>query len=412
MSGEVPASGEPPRFGRFLDGDGRELDHGYVVVFPEGGSFTGDLTVELWPHGSPVVLTTLVDVAIAAGAEPASPGEFTYRALRSGRIDLARAEAVRDLVEARTTVQARVAFEQVEGALSRRLSPLSESLEEWISRGEAAVEFVDESETHLPAGALRDAIVDAEARCRELLAEFETGRVVREGATLVMVGAPNVGKSSLFNRLLARDRAIVTPVAGTTRDILEEELDLDGIPVRLIDTAGLRDVADEVESEGVRRARHAGQVADLVLIVLDGSRALQPEERERLTVAAGDAARTVVVVNKSDLTDEVGSIDPSPLRVSAMSGDGLDALRSELRSRLVGRGPLESPALTNARHAQALERAVASLGRSRTANDDGLSEELVLEDLRDARRHLGTITGDFDTEAMFDRIFSTFCIGK
>ena len=407
----APGPGEPARFGRFLTREGLPLDHGYAVVFPHGASFTGELTLELWTHGSPAVLEELVAGSVAAGALPAGPGEFTYRAVCNGRLDLTRAEAVRDLVEARTLYQARVAYAQADGALSRRLQPLREQLEEWITRGEAAVEFVDESETHLPRGELRQAIDSARVCCGELLEGFRTGRVVRDGATLAMIGLPNVGKSSLFNRLLARDRAIVTDRAGTTRDTLEEDLSLDGIPVRLIDTAGLREVSGEVESEGVRRAKRAREEADLVLLVLDGSRPLEPLEIEALERKATDDARTVVAVNKSDLPAVVQPV-PHALCVSALTGDGVRRLREELRQRLVGQGPVEDPIITSTRHASSLEQTNRALERAAKAADEGLSEELVLEDLREAMRHLGTITGEFSDEALYDRIFSTFCIGK
>jgi len=386
------------------------------VVFPETGSFTGELTVELWPHASSAVLAELVEAAIGAGAVHAGPGEFTYRALCHGRLDLARAEAVRDLVEARTLYQARVAFSQAEGALSRRLRPLREQLEEWIARTEAAVEFVDESETHLPSGQLRAAIESARASCAELLAGFRTGRIVRDGASLAMIGLPNVGKSLLFNRLLARDRAIVTEIAGTTRDTLEEELSLDGIPARLVDTAGLRAVTDEVESEGVRRAEAARAEADLVVLVLDGSRPIEPLEREALERAGTEPERkrTVVAINKTDLpsTLKEDDVPPGSIRVSAKTGDGIDRLRQELRAHLVGTGPVEDPIMTNGRHARAIELADASLAQAAKASSAGLSEELLLEDLRAAICHLGAITGEFTTEDLYDRIFSTFCIGK
>ena len=407
-----PAPGDPARFGRFLSRDGRPLDHGYAVVFPRGGSFTGDLTLELWTHGSPAVLEELVAASVAAGAVPAQPGEFTYRAVCNGRLDLTRAEAVRDLIEARTLFQARVAYAQADGALSRRLQPLRDQLEEWIARGEAAVEFVDESETHLAQGQLRRAIDGALGSCRELLDGFRTGRVVRDGATLAMVGNPNVGKSSLFNRLLDRDRAIVTELAGTTRDTLEEDLSLDGIPVRLIDTAGLRKPTGEAESEGVRRAWQAREEADLVLLVLDGSRKAEPLEIEALQGNNEADARTVVAINKCDLPSASERLPPGALRVSALTGEGLRELREALRHRLVGAGPVEDPILTSARHASALERTAESLERAARAAAEGFSEELTLEDLREAMRHLGTITGEFSDEALYDRIFSTFCIGK
>ena len=415
-SGRAAKPGGAPRFGVFRSRDGKRLDHGYLLLFAQGRSYTGELTAELWSHGSPAVLQELLEGAVGAGARLAGPGEMTYRALRNGRMDLARAEAVADLIEARTVYQARVAFAQAEGALSRRVAPLRESLEEWIARGEAAVEFVEESETFVARGELRRAVGEARTLCDELLRDFRTGRLLRDGAGLVVIGLPNAGKSSLFNRLLAEERAIVHAVAGTTRDTLEETLELDGILVRLTDTAGLRRAPDPVEEEGIRRAEKARAEADLVLLVFDGSREPEPEELEALTEARGgpDARRTVTVVTKCDLPGarEREIPDPSALRVSAVTGEGIDALRAELRARLVGETPVEDPLVTNTRHARALEETREALERAAHAGDAGLSEELILEDLREAMRRLGTITGEFTTEELYDRIFSTFCIGK
>jgi tRNA modification GTPase len=414
--GKPPKAGGRPRFGRFVDRSGSALDHGYAVLFSADGSYTGEHSAELWPHGSPAVLAELVEGAIAAGAVPAGPGEFTYRALRHGRIDLARAEAVRDLVAARTLYQARIAFAQAEGAVSRKLQPLSERLEEWIARAEAAVEFVEESETHLPPGRLELAIAESRAACTGLLEGFKTGKVVRSGATLVIAGRPNAGKSSIFNSLLERNRAIVTEIAGTTRDTLEEDLDLGGIPVRLVDTAGLRPVDDPLESEGVRRAEQARREADLVLLVLDGTRPVEAAEREALSRSLGEAERerTVVVMNKCDLEPEESWRLPheSVLKVSALTGVGMGKLRQALRDRLLGAGPLEDPIITNARHARALEQTLAALERAAQAMEAGLTEEIVAEEMRLARKELGAITGEFTGEELYDRIFSTFCIGK
>jgi len=413
-----PAASEPPngaalRFGRFVDREGRAMDHGYLVLFEPRRSYTGEHSAELWAHGSPAVLAELVDAAIAAGAAPAGPGEFTYRALRNGRIDLARAEAVRDLVRARTLHQARLAFTQVEGAVARSLSPVRELLAEWIARTEAAVEFVDEAETQLARDQLGTTIRRAVDRCAELLRGFRRGRVLRDGARLAIVGRPNVGKSSLFNRLLERDRAIVTEIAGTTRDTLEEDLDVGGIPVRLVDTAGLRTVDDPVEEEGVRRAHLARAEADLVLLVLDGSRASGEDERGALELARSETERerTIVVRNKADLPS---AADPGSdvLPVSARTGEGIDELRVRLRRQLTASGSLEDPIITDARHASCLESALHSLDRAAEAVSAGLSEELVLVDLGEAMRALGEITGEFTTEDLYDRIFSSFCIGK
>jgi len=412
-AGRAPVVGGRPAFGRFLDRRGRPLDHGYLVLFAGGASYTGEPTAELWPHGSPVVLAELVERAVAEGARPAGPGEFTYRALFHGRLDLARAEAVRDLVDARTRFQARVAFQQAEGALSCRIDPLRETLIDWIARAEAAVEFVDESETHLATGPFRRALVELRAACDELLRGFDRGRMVRSGATLAVVGLPNAGKSSLFNRLLARERAIVTEHAGTTRDTLEEDLDLDGIPLRLIDTAGLRQAAHPVESAGVDRARRARAEADLVLLVLDGSRPLEDDERAALAELAHppERERSVAVLNKCDLPEQA-EVAGSILRVSALTGAGTGALLAELRRRLVGSAPLEDPVISDVRHATALRAAAAALGRAAEADRAGMSEELVLEDLKEALARLGEITGEVHVEELYDRIFATFCIGK
>jgi len=413
QSDDAMLDGGPPSFGRFVDREGRPMDHGFLVLFEPRRSYTGEDGAELWTHGSPAILAELVEAAIAAGAAPAGPGEFTYRALRNGRIDLARAEAVRDLVRARTLYQARLAFSQVEGEVARRIAPLVETLEEWIARSEAAVEFVDESETQLARAELARAVESMLDRCREWLAGFRRGRVVREGAQLAIVGRPNVGKSSLFNRLLERDRAIVTEIAGTTRDTLEEDLDIAGIPVRLVDTAGLRVVEDPIEEEGVRRAHAARAEADLVLLVLDGSRPLEPDERQALERCRSEdeRGRTIVVRNKTDLPDGF-EVVPDAVAVSARTGAGIDALRHVLRERLTGAGLLEAPIITDARHARCLEAAASALDRAAEGIRAGLSEELVLVDLVEARRALGEITGEFTTEELYDRIFSSFCIGK
>jgi tRNA modification GTPase len=411
-----PRPGGPPCFGRFLGRDGKPLDHGFLVVFRPTASYTGESTVELWTHGSPPVLAELVETAVAAGAVHAGPGEFTYRAVRNGRLDLARAEAVRDLVDSRTLYQARVALAQAEGSISRALSPLRELLEEWIARSEAAVEFVEESETHMGSGDLDRAIDQAVKLCSTLLEQYgTTGRIVRDGARLVIVGRPNAGKSSLFNRLLAEDRAIVADIPGTTRDTLEEELDLGGVPVRLVDTAGLREVTDQVESEGVRRAEQARADADLVAIVVDGSTPLADADREMLERLASDPAdrRTVIVVNKSDLPSRIGDLPGHDvIQVSALNGSGCDVLRNALREQLLGPGIMEDPIITNGRHARALERTRAALDSTRRAMDEGLPDDLVLEDLKLAMRELGTITGEFTNEDLYDGIFSRFCLGK
>lgn len=401
-------AGGRPVFGSLLDAAGRSIDHGFLVLFPPSSSYTGEPSAELWSHGSPPVLRALLDAAVELGCALAGPGEFSYRAVRHGRLDLSRAEAVRDLVAARTAYQARVALAQAEGRLSARLRPIRERLLDLVARSEAALEFVEESDVHLPERHLRDGLETLREEATSLLRSYRTGRLVREGATVALTGVPNVGKSSLFNALLARERAIVSPAPGTTRDTLEESIELGGIPVRIVDTAGLRDDADPVEREGVRRARAAAAAADLVVLVLDATR--PPEALERRALAEGSAG--VVVANKRDLVPGAPELPPSALAVSARTGEGLDALRERLREALAGAAPPEDPLVTDARHAEAIRSTVAALDRAAAAIEGGLSEECAIEDLREAQAALGEIVGEVAHEALYDRIFSTFCIGK
>jgi len=408
----LPGDGRP-RFGTFLDEDANELDHGYLVAFAPGGAYTGEPTVELWTHGSPPVLEAMARAAVLRGAVPAGPGEFTYRALRRGRLDLNRAEAVRDLIAARTVYQARVAFRQLEGAAARRLAPLRAALVDLVAAGEAAIEFADDAETHLATGALAAGIASALVAARALLAEARRGRIVRAGARVALSGMTSVGKSSIFNRLLGRDRAIVSPVAGTTRDTLEETFDLAGIPVTVIDTAGVRPALDEVEAEGVRRARAAAGEADLVILVLEAGRGLHPDERDALAERRSEGASpSIIVANKLDLAAD-GRWDaqvPGAIPVSALTGRGLPELREAIRAALCGTALLEHPVLANERQVAALQETVAALESAEGALP--LGEDLVLEDLRAALHAMGELAGEFGSDDLYDRIFSTFCIGK
>jgi tRNA modification GTPase len=401
------------RFATFVDPHGAALDHGYVIAFPAAASFTGEPVVELWAHGSPPILDAIVASATAAGATLAGPGEFTYRALRHGKLDLARAEAIRDLVAARTLTQARLAFAQVEGALSRRVGALRDALIDLVARGEASVEFIDDAETELESGRFAAGIATALAEIEQLTADAARGRLFRDGARVTLSGRTSVGKSSLFNRLLGVDRAIVSPTAGTTRDTLEENLELDGLPVVLVDTAGMRPVDDAVEAEGVRRAREAAGEADVLVMVIDASCELAEEEHRTLAASAPGPERPMIVVaNKADLAEaeRIERVWPGALPVSARTGEGVAALRAEIRRRLVGAAETERPIVTQARHRAALAATAHELRRAREAVPDGV--ELALEDLRAALRALGEITGEVATDDLYDRIFSTFCIGK
>jgi tRNA modification GTPase len=417
---ESPAPGQAV-FGRFVDASGETIDHGYLVRFRPPASFTGEETAELWAHGSPVALRLILSAAVSSGARPATPGEFTLRAFLNGRIDVTQAEAIRDLIEARTAFQAKVAHEQVRGRISAEVNRLKDRLVDLSARLEAAIEFSEEAEAErfLPEGG-----APAEARAlrkhiEALAGTYERGRSVREGAMVALVGSPNVGKSSLFNRLLEEERAIVTPAAGTTRDILEESLVLGGIPVTLLDTAGLHETTDEAGAEAVRRARGALSGADRVLLVLDWSRPLLEDERRLLRDTA--SGRTIVVLNKIDLPCGIGldtalglKREHEALEVSARSGEGITALRARLRD-VVGSGPAVDGMdtfVTNVRHHDLLVRAAAALARAEDGSRRGIAEECLLLEYREALDRLGEITGEVGIDGIYDRIFSTFCIGK
>jgi len=383
------------------------IDQAVATYFPRPHSYTGDDVVELSAHGSPVVLGAIVSSAVACGARLAEPGEFTLRAFLNGRIDLTQAEAVADLVDAATPLQARAAFDQLEGTLTEQIGVLDRSLFDLIARLEASVDFPEEGYHFVDGGALTAALDDLVARTRDLLAGAGRGRLVREGLQVAIVGAPNVGKSSLFNALAGAERAIVTSVPGTTRDLVTEVVDVEGLRVTLVDTAGLRDSADAIEAEGVARARRAQAVADLALLVVDRSQPL-PDG------ALGSRNEKVLcVANKSDLPPAWQRIDV--VEVSATSGAGLDTLRTRIAQAIDREAPRDRPALTNVRHIALVRRAHDALQRARIAagrEGGALSEEFVLADLQDARAALEEVTGKRATDDLLEHIFSRFCIGK
>ncbi len=408
-------------FGCFVGPGGAAIDHGYLVAFRPPGSFTGEETAELWSHGSPAVARLLVEAAVALGARPATPGEFTLRAFLNGRIDATQAEAIRDLIEARTAFQVKVAHDQVLGRISSEVDRLKNRLAEVLARLEASIEFSDEAEAgrFLPAGGVGAEVREVRSALETLAGTYDRGRRVREGASVALVGSPNVGKSSLFNRLLEEDRAIVTPIAGTTRDILEETLDLRGVPVSLLDTAGLHEPRDEAGAEAVRRARDAMTAADLLLLVLDWSRPLGEDDRALLQGL--DAGRSIVVLNKIDLACGVGPDEAlrlkrrhGALEVSARSGAGVEALRLRLEESVTAgtAGSREEAFITNVRHRDLLIKAAAALARAERGARDGVSEEYLLLDYREAIDRLGEITGEVAIDDIYERIFKSFCIGK
>jgi len=374
------------------------LDQAIVTYFPAPRSFTGDDVVEVSAHGSPVVLQSIVEAAIQAGARLAEPGEFTLRAFVNGRMDLLQAEAVRDLIDAVTPLQARAAFDQLEGTLTLAIRGIDEALFDLIARLEASVDFPEEGYHFVDPHAVAASVDDVISRTEALLADAARGRLVREGLQVAIVGRPNVGKSSLFNALAGAPRAIVTEVPGTTRDLVTERVDIEGVPVTLIDTAGLRNTDDQVEVEGVRRARQAVDVADLVLVVVDQD---EPE-------AIG--AKHFIVQSKSDLGRPARGIC-----VSAKTGAGLDDLRRAIAAGLDAEPLRDRPAITNVRHIALVRRAHEALLRARAAaSSDGaaLPEEFVLADLQDARAALEEMTGRRAPEDVLAEIFSRFCIGK
>ena len=389
------------------------IDAVVATSFPAPHSYTGEDIVEISGHGNPVLLDRVVGAAVAAGARLAEPGEFTLRAFLNGRIDLAQAEAVADLVDAVTPLQARAAFDQLEGTLTRAIAAVDAPLFNLIAKLEASVDFPDEGYHFVtPAQAAEEAlgIVDSLAA---LIARGRQGRLIREGAHVVLAGRPNTGKSSLFNALAGADRAIVTEVPGTTRDLVTEIVDIDGIAVTLVDTAGLRATDDLVEIEGVGRARRASAAADCVVVVLDGS---QPAaESDRALLASTRARARVIAINKADLPEALDTLaaDAEALRVSARTGDGIAALRTAIAAALAGREPLaDAPAVTNQRHLMLLEQALESLGRGADALAHGAPEELALADLQEARGFLDEIVGRRTSDDILRKIFDTFCIGK
>ena len=374
-------------------------DHALATYFPAPHSYTGDDVVEISAHGSPVVLEALVAEAVGLKARLAEPGEFTLRAFLNGRLDLAQAEAVADLVEAVTPLQARAAFDQLEGTLTRTIAGLDATLFDLIARLEASVDFPDEGYHFIEPAALTAAVDDLAGRTTALLEDGRRGRLVREGWQVAIVGRPNVGKSSLFNALVGAPRAIVTDVPGTTRDLVTETIDLYGLRVTLIDTAGLRVPGDPIEAEGVARTEQAMGVADLTLVVVDDDPADLCSENDLL------------VQSKIDLGRPARGIP-----VSSATGAGLEALRRAMTTALGSAAPArDRPAITNVRHLALVQRADEALRRARdaaAADGGALSEEFILADLQEARAALEEISGRRATDALLEHIFSRFCVGK
>ncbi|MGH9143382.1 MAG: tRNA uridine-5-carboxymethylaminomethyl(34) synthesis GTPase MnmE [Vicinamibacterales bacterium] len=382
-----------------------EIDQVVVTFFPLPASYTGEDVVELSAHGSPVVLRSIVEAAIARGARPAEPGEFTLRAFLNGRIDLMQAEAVNDLIDAVTPLQARAAFDQLDGTLTRAIGGIDAALFDLIARLEASVDFPEEGYHFVAPGALACAIDELIGRTSALLGDAHQGRMIREGLQIAIVGAPNAGKSSVFNALAGAARAIVTDVPGTTRDLVTEVVDIEGLRVTLVDTAGLRESTDPVEAEGIARARQSIAVADLVLLVEDQS---LPRSGRPLSTS-----KVLCVANKIDLPPTW--YDDAAVQVSATTGDGIAELRRRIVVALDVELSSDRPAITNVRHIALVRRAHRALMRARAAalpEGGSLSEEFVLADLADARGAFEEVNGRRAPEQLLAHIFSRFCIGK
>jgi len=396
---------------KFRNVGGEQLDTGLALYFPSPASFTGESVLELHGHGGPVVMSMLVDAAVELGARLAEPGEFTRRAFINDKLDLAQAEAIADLISSGTAQAARAALRSLSGAFSAAVDALADQLLQLRMHVEAAIDFPEEEVDFLSD----DELLMRLDRCRssfdELMKQAKIGRVLRDGYRVVIVGKPNAGKSSLLNRLSGEEAAIVTEVAGTTRDVLREQINIDGLAVELVDTAGLRDNPDRIEQEGIRRAREALKSADAVLWIQDATEADDGGINEDVP----DGAAVTVVRNKVDLTDcKPGATpdDPSLINLSAKTGAGIDALHERLR-RLAGYKNLGEGAFTaRRRHIDALNKAALHFNAGCKALEEARAGELLAEELRLAQEALGSVTGVVSSDDLLGRIFADFCIGK
>ena len=402
-------------FAELIDPEsGERLDEVVVTYFAKPHSYTTDDIVEISCHGSPVLLGRVVELALARGIRMADPGEFTMRAFLNGRIDLTQAEAVRDLIESQTLYQAKVAAQQLGGSVSRRIQPMKQKLVNLIAVLEAGIDFADDDVSVLPAHEAITRIGEIREPLSKLKEGFAFGKMVHEGLTLAIVGRPNVGKSSLFNCLVERDRAIVTPIPGTTRDLVTETVSLGGIPVHLVDTAGIRESEDEAESIGVQKSREAMADADLVLVVVDAHGGSANELDHQLIAAASERS-AILVENKIDLgRHSVANGAKIPVvRTSALSGQGIAELREQILRMVSGEsGREESGFLTNLRQHQLVTDSLSALDSAEGALQVRVPHEMVLMDLYNALRPLDDITGATTADDILNLIFSTFCIGK
>ncbi len=407
MLGSLPEA-RVATYASFKNRAGEELDQGLALWFPAPASFTGESVLELHGHGGPVVVAALVDAAVELGARLAEPGEFTKRAFLNDKLDLAQAEAVADLITSSTAQAARAALRSLSGAFSLQVDALAEQLVRLRMYVEAAIDFPEEDIDFLGDDELRSGLDACAATFAELQRNAQSGRLLRDGYRVVIVGKPNAGKSSLLNRLCGEEAAIVTEVAGTTRDILRERINIDGLAVELVDTAGLREDPDVIEEEGIRRAREAIKSADAVLWIQDASEPQPGELQEQVP----EQAEIIVVRNKIDLTGESPGDHGDAIRLSAKTGAGIDALRLRLRGTAGYRDLGEGAFTARRRHVDALGRAAQHFELGRELLETRRAGELLAEELRLAQQALGEITGAVSADDLLGRIFSEFCIGK
>lgn len=397
------------------------LDHALVCYFKAPHSFTGEDVVEFHCHGSPILLRRIIDSILGLDVRLANPGEFSLRAVMNGRLQLSQAEAIRDLIDAQTDSAAQQATRQLAGEISHRLQPAKEQLLKIIVRLESSLEFVEDDLPQLERHEIERALESVRADFQSLASTFARGQLLRDGLTVALVGRPNAGKSSLFNRLLGHERAIVTPIPGTTRDTISEPIGLDGVPVTLVDTAGIRVTTEQIESIGVDRTRRVAADADLLIVVIDGSERTNEEDEAVLDQAASKTH--VIALNKSDLPSFSNELVNDRLRtngspittvsVSADTEEGLSDLRAAILKPFVnGNGAGEGLMITNARHHDLLVRAMSRIASSEELIRNDASEEIVLIGLHNALRFIGELTGETTTEDVLGQIFSTFCIGK
>jgi tRNA modification GTPase len=397
--------------------NGAYIDEALITYFKAPHSFTGEDVVEISCHGAPIIIRQIIDVCLKLNARMAEPGEFSLRALSNGKLNLSQAEAIRDIIDARTIASAQQAARQLRGELSNNLQPLKDDLLNVIIVLESALEFVEDDLPDFEIDNLKKRLSILLDKLEKMASTFQAGRLIREGIKVALVGRPNVGKSSLFNSLVGFERAIVTDIAGTTRDALHESLSINGIPISLVDTAGLRDTSDTIEQIGVSRTKGTLNDADLIIVVIDGSENLDPDDHRVLTEVKD--LSYIIAINKVDLSSQAidfceEHIDKSKcVFTSAKTGFGIDSLQQKILSPFqLQAGENKSFLISDARHNDLLIRAKSEIESSYNLLDDNVSEEIILVGLHNALRLLGQITGETSTEDMLTRIFSTFCIGK